>query len=163
MGKNKIAYILIIISVIIIIAGTIIFLTGSNPKDKEKSDKEKQEKTPEEIIELEKNDSLNEEHCLENICLNNMEITGNYHEYFNASVDITNKSNATIENKYIKVLFEVEGNTQIKYWYIEKLEINETINIVVGLTDDTLLKATSYQLEKPTAKEIAEQDALLVD
>ena len=163
MGKNKIAYILIIISVIIIIAGTIIFLTGSNPKDKEKSDKEKQEKTPEEIIELEKNDSLNEEHCLENICLNNMEITGNYHEYFNASVDITNKSNATIENKYIKVLFEVEGNTQIKYWYIEKLEINETINIVVGLTYDTLLKATSYQLEKPTAKEIAEQDALLVD
>ncbi len=163
MDKKKIAYILIIISVIIIISGTIIFLTGSNKNTKANNTTETNDKTPEEIIELEKNDNLNEEHCLDNVCLTNMAITGNYHEYYHASADITNKSNVTVEKKYIKVLFEVEGKTQIKYWYIDKLEVNETINIDIGLTDNTLLKATSYQLENPTAKEIAEQEALLVD
>ena len=160
MDQKKIGYILVIISLLIIILGTIFFLIDSKHKD---SQKEEDKKTPEEIIELEKNDNLKEEHCLENICLSNMTITGNYHEYYHASADITNKSNKTIENKYIKVLFEVDGKTEIKYWYIEKLDTNESINIDIGLQDNTLLKATSYQLENPTSAEIAEQEALLVD
>ena len=159
MDKKKIGYTLVIVSLLIIILGTIFFLIDSN-KTKEKKE---EKKTPEEIVELEKNDNLKEEHCLENICLSNMVITGNYHEYYHASVDITNKTPQTIEKKYIKVLFEVDGKTQAKFWYVDSLATNESINLDIGLMDDTLLKATSYQLENPTAAEIAEQEALLVD
>ena len=160
MEKKKIGYILIIVSLLIILLGTIFFLIDSNKKQNKAKD---EKKTAEEIIELEKNDSLKEEHCLENICLKNMVVTGNYNEYYTASVDVTNKSTQTVENKYIKVLFNVNGKTHIEYIYIDSLLPNKTILIDIGLSDNTLLEATSYQLENPTEKEIAEQEALLVD
>ena len=154
MDKKKFAYTLLIISVVIIITGTLLFLI--DPKDAKPVEKEK---TPEEIIELEEN-KLSEEHCIENICLSNMYISGNYHEYYHATVDITNKTNKVIEDKFIKILFDVEGKTIVEYAYFESLEPNETTNFVIGLTDNTLLKAKSYQIENPTAKEIEEQKAL---
>lgn len=154
MKKNTIGIILLFIGVVLIASGILLpMIISSNSSGNDNKEKENNKKT--DIVSNPNNNNLKKEQCLENLCINGLEINKQTNVY-SISATIENKRENEIIDTAIKLIFvNKDGSTIQKIQYIQKLEQNQNTILEIQFTkeDESLMNVTSYKLEYATEQE----------
>ena len=154
MKKNTIGIILLFIGVVLIASGILLpMIISSNSSGNDNKEKENNKKT--DIVSNPNNNNLKKEQCLENLCINGLEINKQTNIY-SISATIENKRENEIIDTAIKLIFVNKvGSTIQKIQYIQKLEQNQNTILEIQFTkeDESLMNVTSYKLEYATEQE----------
>lgn len=155
--EKKAAIILIIIGWITIILGGLI---------QYRDYKEKEELEPKEddnSLQININDKLKKEKCIENLCLKDLEISSENNEIFYMSGILFSKSQEPLKDKYINIIIKNKNKTLKEWYYIESIEKGQEIGMELALTNGDFLDATDYKIEYATPKEIEEYKNYIYD
>lgn len=146
--KRKIILLILIIGASLLLVGsilnTMVSPTGSNNNSsKETPSKEKPSK-------------LKEKHCLNGLCLTNVEIINDSSGIAVINGTITNISNETIPASCIKLIFELDQDSITKSICYLELKANQAVPLELQHQDKSLEKATDYKIEPFTSQELSQ-------
>ena len=157
--KENWKFLVVIVSIFIIFIGIILLLPNTQQKEKEKFPEEKKQidennfyKYADDVVKLEdmeviQNDGLKKAHCLDDICISNVEIT--YLETFGrVDYQIVNMSEKE-KNGYMRMVFS-NGAVLIPY---QKLKAHEVRDLSAQFSGYDLRNENDYTLEILTPEE----------
>lgn len=161
MKKKKVIIIILILGFLLISTGITYYFINLTPTEnittKEKDNKKEPEK---ELINpnIEKNekDTFKEEHCLDNICIEELNVL-NELDAEKSIVDgiLINKSSQIIPAGYIKIEFNLEDGVHSEVLAHNEIPANGETVLSWYHKDKNLINSTNYKLVKPTDQEIA--------
>jgi hypothetical protein len=116
---------------------------------------------PNEIIEgvtriTNKSKKIKKRHCLDNFCIDNMEIVNDYDYIYIISGDVVNNSNKEIKEDYVKLVFTTKDKEISIIYNYSSLTENATYPLEIHHNDKDIVNATDYKIVKATNKEINE-------
>ncbi len=110
----------------------------------------------EETMKIDVNDKLKKEKCHKNLCLRDLEISGENDEIFYMTGILKNNSSSPLNDAFINILINHNKKTSKEWYYIESLDSNQELNIEMAVANNELLEATSFKIEFASDKEIEE-------
>lgn len=99
---------------------------------------------------------LQEKHCLNNLCLTNIELISDSSGIEVINGTITNISNEKIPTNCIKLIFELEQDSITKSICYLDLEAYQSVPLELHHQDKDLKKATDYKIEPFTEQELSQ-------
>jgi len=99
---------------------------------------------------------LKKEKCHKNLCLRDLEISGENDEIFYMTGILKNNSSSPLNDAFINILINHNKKTSKEWYYIESLDSNQELNIEMAVANNELLEATSFKIEFASDKEIEE-------
>lgn len=161
MKFNKLVALILVFVGLLCLGGGIVysFLATASDKNVEKKvvDKDLNQKEIDAVYHIERNDSkkLSERHCLNSLCIDNMEITYQDEANGNISGTLINTSSEVIPSGYINFIFTDGENTITTYYSYLDINPSDSVPLEILFTDKNYLNVTDYELETPSAEAIA--------
>lgn len=90
---------------------------------------------------------IKEKHCLDNICINSMEIVNEYEDIRVISGELENISNDTLEAGTITLEFKVGKETYTEIIYYDTLLPNQSAYFETHHDNEFLVKAIDYKMK----------------
>lgn len=100
-------------------------------------------------------DANYEEHCLNDLCIKIDEFNI-VEDYGGFSLTITNKGTDTIPASFKNIIFSTPDGEVKLFFYHAELNSGQSIETEVTFENKSLIEATDYKLEEPSAVEIME-------
>ncbi len=152
MVKKVSGVVLIIMGLGFIIFGSFLAISGNDSKTESSKPKEQiEEMSQEEIDKLynrERNSSPNisKRHCLDGLCIKNMQITYENNAFGVISADVCNVSKQNISSGVLQLNFQSGGNTISAMFVYPDLGAGEQSPLEIHYVDYSILSSSDYSI-----------------
>lgn len=160
---KKVAIIIIGIAALLLVSGIILNILGilNIPNfDKPKKNNEISQEEIDKIYNRDRNKSkdISKKHCLDNLCINSMEITFQKDAFGVVSAVMYNDSEEVVPMGYVNLKFEVNDDNLTLHFYHNEIQPGEKIPLEIHFTDSRFISAKDYMIEYPSDEERLEYE-----
>lgn len=143
--KKKIIIIIVIFALILIVFGCVFIRIQNNNSSTDKEVSKVLTNT---------SDNLRNSHCLNELCVNTMEITYNNGQ---GQIEFTlqNTGQVDVNGNYLKLVFD--NNQDLSYIYrFDNMKPSDTTNVVIEFQEEELIDASDYEIKELSVDELNE-------
>lgn len=98
-------------------------------------------------------DKVKEEHCLDYLCISNMEMINEDENISIITGNLINKSDKIIPKGWINLVFTVEEEKITEAFYHEELQPNEAVPLELQHKNSKIVNAKDYKIKTPSKEE----------
>jgi len=153
MNKRKIAIIILMILLCLLLGllSYILFFNNDSNKNETNTNKEFDKS----INRVRNNsDKIKEEHCLNNFCIDDMQISSEYENIQVITGTVTNKSSETIPEGLIGLVFNVDGKVITQEFYYLQVEPGASFPLQTNYDNSKIINAGDYKIIQLSNEEL---------